>query len=385
MSTDREPFDTLVALAPPAPVDPAGLERAHARATATIRSGGTTRLQAVARRRVRSHRIVGATVLAVTAATVSVVVPSLDLGSTGDTGPAPLFWGVQPAAAEAAGCLNTLMPVPAPVEPETLVARDAWATIPAISRALWTIPGRTLSHADVRQSPAACGAVPIAVLYDTDPQRGITVYRDVAPVFPGEPNLFDPVTVQGHPGQVLTAAAQVHHLTWVDGSGVRWYVDAHGVSVDQLVTVLDDSLDADGLAAVPEGFTSARLPAPDPSATVYRWSARYTDGSYLEVTTPHRTAVQRDVLPDRPTDRRDHRRPLARDLPPAAAGGRDRCRAPLVGRHLRVPPRPRRRQPRRAPAPRRESHAARPRRPCPHRRALTTRHRARLESEGAGR
>ncbi len=293
MSTDREPFDTLVALAPPAPVDPAGLERAHARATATIRSGGTTRLQAVARRRVRSHRIVGATVLAVTAATVSVVVPSLDLGSTGDTGPAPLFWGVQPAAAEAAGCLNTLMPVPAPVEPETLVARDAWATIPAISRALWTIPGRTLSHADVRQSPAACGAVPIAVLYDTDPQRGITVYRDVAPVFPGEPNLFDPVTVQGHPGQVLTAAAQVHHLTWVDGSGVRWYVDAHGVSVDQLVTVLDDSLDADGLAAVPEGFTSARLPAPDPSATVYRWSARYTDGSYLEVTTPHRTAVQR--------------------------------------------------------------------------------------------
>lgn len=292
-TTDHDPFDTLLALAPTAPIDPAGLGRARAATESAIRGRGTTRLQTVARRRVRSHRVLAVAAISVAAAAVSLVVPALDLGPDARSGTVPAFVALQPAAAQAQGCHNELLPLPGPSDPDSPVTRQSWASIPAISRVLWTAPGLTLTAGTVNESPGGCDARPVAVLYSLDQHSGITIYRDVTDVFSDTPEgLLDAVTVQGRPGRVLTPPAGLHYLTWKDAAGMQWYAEAGGVTLDQLVTILDESLDSQGLASVPAGYASAAIPVTDPTETVFRWSATYQGHTYLDVTTPVRAPVQ---------------------------------------------------------------------------------------------
>ena len=224
---------------------------------------------------------------------VSVVVPHLGLGHESANGVAASAWGLLPASADAAGCHNKTLPVPGPFDPDTYVGPDSWAEIPAISRVLYTIEGRSLVGGGVNESPGVCDARPIAVFYGADLARAISVYRDVNDVFYGAPeSLLAPVVVQGNPGRVLTPPAGVHYLTWVDSDGIRWFVEASGMSVDDLIAALDGTVGAAGAPAAPAGYVAADIPESDPSETVFRWTATFADGTYLEVTTPVRAPVE---------------------------------------------------------------------------------------------
>ncbi|NTW40211.1 MAG: hypothetical protein HGA44_10050 [Cellulomonadaceae bacterium] len=131
------------------------------------------------------------------------------------------------------------------------------------------------------------------MLTDEAGQGGIVVYRDVTEPFRGATHLAE-VTVRGYPAKVLSPAARHHYASWTDADGVRWFVEAAGLTVDELVATLDLSLDDAGLARVPEGYQAAAIPEHDPTGTDYRWSVQYETGGYiyLEVTSPARVPVE---------------------------------------------------------------------------------------------
>lgn len=250
-----------------------------------------TPLQWREKARRRSTRVLTGAAVAVAAAAFAVVLPVIDVNDNKSTGPAVAqFLGVLPAAAADAGCTNANLPLPGPADPDREVPQSSWSQLPEVTRILYTLPEQATADGRVMSSPAICDALPVVVLYDDAGDRGINVYRDVTEVFRGINGLTS-TTVQGRPAQVLTPPAGCHYITWVDASGVRWFAEANGMTVDELTSTLDTSLDGHGLISVPAGYLSAPVMTVDPESTVYRWSAQY-GGTFLEVTTPPRFPVQ---------------------------------------------------------------------------------------------
>ncbi|NCT92400.1 hypothetical protein GXB85_15805 [Cellulomonas sp. APG4] len=286
----RDAWTLLLELAPSVPVDEAGLARARSHVEA--RRAGVDDL--AYRRRRRALGVRRLTAAAGVAAVAAVVWP---LGGNGDgDGPStgvPQALGVLPAAAVGMGCTNEDLPVPGLSDPDQPVPRDLWGSVPQVRESLYLVGDRTPETAHVTSGPAVCDAIPVAVLHDEVGRRGVVVYRDVTQAFRGATNLGR-TTVRGHAAQVLSPPAGHHFVSWTDDEGIRWFTEAAGVSVEELVGILDTSLDDDGLVATPEGFRSVPVHAPDPEGTVYRWTVQYESGGYLylEVTTPARGAVE---------------------------------------------------------------------------------------------
>lgn len=281
----RDPWPVLVELAPRQALDPISLERARVRVDAAQDAAAGVN----GRRRSQVRRVVAVAGLSAAAAVVAVVLPTVDRGSEGS---AP-FLGVLPAAAVGLGCSNEQDPVPGLSDPDEVVPRNRWGSVPAVGEILHVVDGRTPDSAQVTSGPAVCDAIPVAVLHDEAGNRGIVVYRDVTEPFRGVTTLGE-TTVRGYRAQVLTPPAGHHFVSWTDDAGVRWFVEAAGLSVDELAVALTASLDDTGLATVPDGFRAVAVPADDPTGTLYRWSAQYDKGRYvyLEVTTPARTPVE---------------------------------------------------------------------------------------------
>jgi hypothetical protein len=236
------------------------------------------------------RRVVLVTAASVAVAAAAVVVPLVALGAPGhhaSPGRNDLV------AAQGTGDACPSRPVPAaPADPDVTVPREVWSTSPEITPTLWTVPGREVESASVQSSATSCRSLPIAVLFSTVPQRGIAIYRDVHEALARVPaDQLEDVTVRGRPGQVLTPPAGLHHLVWADAAGVEWYAEASGVTVDELIDVLDEALDDDGLASTPDGFSVAEMPPPG-AATLFRTTVTYADGSILAVTSPTGAPVE---------------------------------------------------------------------------------------------
>jgi hypothetical protein len=289
----RDPWSVLVDVSPRRPVDEPGLDRARTRLDADCQAvvGLDDRRERRARRTRRAVAIAG---VSVAAAAAAVILPVVDLGGReSPSPPAAQFLGVLPAAAVGLGCTNEFDPVPGLSDPDQVVARDVWGSLAPVREILYLVGDRSPEMVQVTSGPAVCDAIPVAVLHDEAGQRGIVVYRDVTEPFRGATNLGE-VTVRGYAAKVLSPPAGHHFVSWTDDGGVRWFVEAAGVSVDELSATLTASLDDAGLATVPDGFQAVPIPAHDPNGTVYRWSVQYEAGGYvyLEVTSPARAPVE---------------------------------------------------------------------------------------------
>ncbi|CAM5785782.1 hypothetical protein [Cellulomonas persica] len=283
----RDPWSVLVDVAPDA-VDPASLDRARTRVDAD-RHGVAN----LGRARRHTRRVVLVAGLSVAAAALAVVVPVVGREDTERPSPVARILGVIPAAAVDANCSNQQDPVPGPADPDRPVERGEWSTIPTVRGLLHLVGDRTPEFAAVSSGPAVCDAIPVTVLHDEPGKRGIVVYRDVTEPFHGAEAILKDATVRGFPAQVLSPPAGHHYLSWTDADGIRWFVEANGMTVPELVATLDAALDDTGLAAVPDGYEAVPVPPHDPTGTVYRWSVQYEQGGYvyLEVTSPARTPV----------------------------------------------------------------------------------------------
>ncbi|GEA85221.1 hypothetical protein [Cellulomonas gelida] len=283
----RDPWSVLVDVAPAA-VDPTSLDRARARVEADRRE-----VVSLGRARRRTRRVVLVAGLSVAAAALAVVVPVLGRGETETPSPVARILGVIPAAAVGENCSNQQDPVPGPADPDRPVARDQWARIPAVRGLLHLVGDRVPEHSAVSSGPGVCDAIPVAVLHDEPGRRGIVVYRDVTEPFRGVGPTLDDATVRGFAAHVLSPPAGHHYVAWTDDDGIRWFVEANGMTVPELVATLDSALDDTGLAAVPDDYVAVPVPPHDPTGTVYRWTVQYDEGGYvyLEVTSPARTPV----------------------------------------------------------------------------------------------
>ncbi|MFD6179345.1 MULTISPECIES: hypothetical protein [unclassified Isoptericola] len=305
----RDPLDRVAALAPNLPVDPEGLAAArrgaeagradHARRRPAPHRDGRRRASVPWSRLALTAGLATAAAAAVLAVAV-VATPGADPGKapSGPLGLVPAAAAADPScsAAEVDADLSTPMP------------RDTWADSPVADVAAVVgqgRAGRVTAFENFRHCPVAVAS---AVVYAPGAVQGLNVYRDVAagPLTRIEDlGSADQVTLRGADGWVLAWVNDPdvprQRLTWIDGSGVRWYAVAEGMAEKETVTLLDAlEFDADGIldpASVPAGFESA--PVIDPEVgerSTYRWSVEYgpddrvvtrdADGGHVEVPGP---------------------------------------------------------------------------------------------------
>jgi len=231
------------------------------------------RAAALRRRRRRTTSVLSVGVVAAAIGVGGLVAPQG--GATPEGPAAPVFLGVQSAAAAdgRTGCN---------VGFGEALARDAWAADPAAARlpALLDAPGvaplRGVSlHADTENCPPP---VPVVTLYADDPVRGLTVYRDVADPYAGQDGLTER-RVRGATAVVMTFDAGNMVLSWVDADGVRWLSQAGGITQDAAVALLDGLvLDPDGRldpASVPADLVVGDVPEPVAGTRTVTYTVQY--------------------------------------------------------------------------------------------------------------
>lgn len=164
-----------------------------------------------------------------------------------------------------------------------------WAADSRITRAA-TLLGAApwpLASVGVHDQTMDCpDAVPVAVLLDPDPVRGIAVYADVADPFPaGTPDVTD-VHVRGVDGTLRDFGGGMV-VTWVDGGGIRWLVNGSGMAARDLVAAVD-GLDLRGLevaaASVPADYEWVPVPDVPADRTTRTWWVTYGDTTAVEGT-----------------------------------------------------------------------------------------------------
>lgn len=267
MTTD--PLDRLALVDPVTPVpDLLGVQR-RARAL---------------RRAHRRTRLVGGTVALAAALTVGgVVLPQLGGDGTGaQPGPAAvaLGLGVAPARAAdvAAGCGT---------RHGDWVDPAGWAADPRITRAATLIDGAPwpLASAGVHETTMDCpDAVPVAVLLATGPQRGVSVWSQVADPFPAGTEGVTDVRVRGVDGRLRDFGGGLL-LSWVDADGTRWIVNGSGMTPEDLVSLVD-GLQLDGsrvdTGRLPAGYEPVPVPDAPASPVTRRWWVTYGDTQPVE-------------------------------------------------------------------------------------------------------
>jgi len=295
MTAPRSSLAILDALAPTRPVDSDRLARAHAEVEWAILEGGESRLVRRARAARRSRRVVGATAAAFGLVAVFTVAPLVAPDHHGSVGHGPV--GLAGAEADGMGC--ELYRMPGAVDPMNHIARSQWSHMPGLRAVLFGIDGQRADVETVATSDAACYTdPPVAVLYAPDGSRGITVFRDVdGPAGTGGPgDIFHQAatvrtSVQGNEALVVTPPYGLHYVTWVDDAGVRWYVEANGMSAKALMRTLDGAIAPNGVGVVPDGYRSAPLPKVSTHGLMYRWEQSY-GSTFLEVTSPAQMPVE---------------------------------------------------------------------------------------------
>jgi hypothetical protein len=263
MSTD--PLSRLSAVPTPAPrFDLDGVQR-----------------RALARRRARRTRLgIGTAALATVLTVGGVVVPQLGSDGTGSGGAAQaaaaLGLGVAPASAADEGAQCDVATV------ET-VARSDWSDLAQVTGAATLIDEAPwgLTSVDVRKSTVSCvPALPVLVLLDTDPVRGLTLWSDVSDPFPAsvEDEVVD-VTVRGGAGRFRDLGSGMY-VTWLDDAGTRWLAAGSGLTRDELLADLNGLTLDGGTAdptAVPDGFEVVPVTDAPADPVSYLWWAMYGD------------------------------------------------------------------------------------------------------------
>jgi len=200
---------------------------------------------------------------------------SLPRTSTGPGTASGVFLGVVPAsAADAASCDSGR---------GGSVERAHWRAHPDVVAAASLVGGLgTPRSVGVQEDVGACAVVtPAAVLYETDPVRGLTVWRDVANPYGADARLADE-PVRGSTGLLAELDDGEHVLSWRDDDGVRWLAEASGMSVASMVDALDALTFAGGLvdpASVPGPFRAAPAVPPTTSRTTRGWVVVYGGAS----------------------------------------------------------------------------------------------------------
>jgi hypothetical protein len=251
-------------------------------------AGVQRRARALRAARRRTRLALGTLGLATVLTVGGAVVPQLGGEAPGAPGSAPaaLALGVAPARAAdaAAGCGSGYAEWLDPGE---------WAADSRVTRAATLLEAPwPLASVGVHDQTMDCpDAVPAAVLLDTDPLRAITVYADVAEPFPEGTEGVAGVTVRGTGGRLRDLGGGMV-LTWVDGTGIRWLVNASGISSGDLVAVVD-GLDLQGVrvdaASAPAAYEWVPVPEVPVDRTARTWWVTYGDTVAVE---PDGTAKQ---------------------------------------------------------------------------------------------
>lgn len=234
---------------------------------------GRARAIRVARRRARTAVGVG---LGATALVVGGVLIPQAGGAPGEGQQLAAFLGVAPARAadgSAADCFDG-------GEAATLTDRASWGSSPEIAAMATLLPADAgvapLRGISAGETVSRCvPAVPAAVYYDDAPVRGVSVWSDVAQPYSAGGGLVDR-EVRGQAGQLMTLSGGGLVLSWVEPDGRRWLAEGSGLSVDDLVAVLD-GLRISGAAiadGAPAGYVAAE-PQPAASDTAWRWEVQY--------------------------------------------------------------------------------------------------------------
>ncbi len=232
--------------------------------------------RAIARgRRARRGTVVGA--LAVVLTVGGLGLPRLG-GSGPDVQASGGFLGVAPASASDGEACH--------MGRGGWVERDDWGKhadvveIAALVAGDGVGPVRT---AGVSWSRGVCAVVtPAAVLYDTDPVRGLTVWRDVANPY-GDRVTPAPQQVRGRTALTTDLDDGEHVLSWRDADGVRWMAEASGMSLATSVAVLDDLSFSGGVidpVSVPAGLSAAPPVAPTTTHTTRGWHVTYGSATW---------------------------------------------------------------------------------------------------------
>jgi len=253
-------------------------ELTHVDATAPIPSVDTIQMRGraiVRARRARRGAVVGALAVALT-------VGGLGLPHLAGNDPAVQasggFLGIAPASASDGGACN--------MGHGGWVERDDWGEhadvvdVASLVVADGVGPVRT---AGVHWDRGVCAVVtPAAVLYDTDPVRGLTVWRDVANPY-GDRLDLAPQQVRGRTAMTTDLDDGEHVLSWRDADGIRWLAEASGMSLATTVSVLDDLTFAGGVvvpSSVPAGFSAAPAVAPTTTHTTRGWHVTYGSAAW---------------------------------------------------------------------------------------------------------
>lgn len=191
----------------------------------------------------------------------------------------PLPFGALPASASAdqAACS---------VGFGSQVDRADWPGDPDVVRSASLIadPPIPLTHVEVRLDVGNCPeAVPAAVLYDTDPVRGISVWPDVQDPFAGFEEIpdeepFVEVVVDGNDALLRDFGDDSLQLSWLAADGTRWMAMSSGFPIDDALAVLD-SLAFSGRTleptSVPADLSVAPVSSVPPTTDVRKWQAWY--------------------------------------------------------------------------------------------------------------
>ncbi|MFI9486976.1 hypothetical protein ACIG47_11345 [Promicromonospora sp. NPDC052451] len=277
MTQDRSVFDALQALAPQR--SDQDLTAARAMFDDLMEQEDKVRALPVPRTPRAVHRLRPRTLVASAALVAAGVIVGIALPFNSPQAPLPAsFMGARPAAADELKQCGTH-----PDDSRRNLPESEWAAHPeSESLRVGLNSMQVLDHPLLATWRPECTAQPVAVFFDGSNGAGLTVYRDVADPFSTASGLST-VAVRGTDGQVLTPPSGFHFLTWQE-SGVRWLVEAGGVSTSGLLDLVDAlDLDPSGGFSPPEGFSSAQLPVlTDARTPGYVWSVQYGPGGVEE-------------------------------------------------------------------------------------------------------
>ena len=175
--------------------------------------------------------------------------------------------------------------------------RTDWAAAPDVveSASLITDPPAPLTRLEVVHDDLSCPeTVPAAVLYDSDPVRGISVWPDVQDPFAGIEDIPDEdplasVLVDGHDALLRDFGRETLQVSWLAADGTRWMAMSSGFTMGDALTVLDDlRFDGSDLdpTSVPADLTVSPVSTVPPSTTVRTWTVVYGDETEHVVESP---------------------------------------------------------------------------------------------------
>ncbi|MBO1751030.1 hypothetical protein J4G33_04360 [Actinotalea sp. BY-33] len=246
----------------------------------TVQIGQVEQRARALRRRHRATVGAGTAALATALVVGGVSIPgSLQPGGSSDEPVVALALGAAPARAADAG-KDCDTGTAAWAERSTWAQdQDVLGAASLVADAPWPLTG-----VGVHEETGAClPAAPVAVLVDTAPVRGITVWADVAEPWTEDTEGVAPSEVRGVEGQLRTLDAS-SYATWTE-DGVLWMASGSGLPAGELLEILDGlELDQGQLAegSVPPGFDVVQPGARPTELTTTTWWVRYGDTEAVE-------------------------------------------------------------------------------------------------------